>query len=1034
MKSLRILWFFLALLLFESSTQATDKTWIGGTSGWNTSSNWSPGGVPNLNNDSIIIGSGNPSFNGNMTLGSNASITINTGGTLDVSGKITINGTGQLILNGGTLNHTGSQFSFPYSSIANVVIYDGVFNTDANGFKVNSRMEMYGGELNCNSGLAVQSGKTFQAYAGVVHVTGHLDIQSSNSTFHAGKDSLVVNGNMTLGSSCNFYGDSAIVIINGVGNGNVTNNINGTFYTNYASVQFNTSATTAIGSGGVFHGNSGNVEFNDVATIGNSGALYVDSGTIVFKQDLTVSQSGDINAGSGSLTFSGNASFQNSGTLTAGSASITFQGSASFTQNGVLNADSSTLTFEGTASFSNSGTLNAGSSSVNFGGDVSISNNGGTINCDSANITITGDLNNSGNFNSGTSTVTLNGDSTQTITSDISFYNLNIQTQGTLTANGNVTVTGNGTIGTNSGISLPNNTDQFEVNGDLTDSSGTLAVSTNKPFVTNIIVVDSVTLYVIFDEQVTQASAENSSNTSWTGHTISSLTLTDTNKLKLVFSPAIVHNVTYTLVFQSIQNVKNPVGTMNAGHTKNFSWASPSAPNINASNLNFSSVTTNSMQLNWSNGSGQYRIVVARQNDTVNYIPVNGTSYTANSSFGNGTALNSSNYVVYSGSDSIVALTGLNAGQTYYFAVYEFNGSGSLSAFLTSNPLKGSQTSAVAAPTMQASGIQVNGSSDTSISISWTRGDGDSCLVVMRKNAPVISSPSNFTYYSANANFGDGETIGPSTFVVYRGTGTSVSITNLESNRNYSVAIFEFNGGGLASSYLSSNPPSFSTNTYLRLDLTLFLEGPFDGQHMSPLLNSYLPDTQVYNQAPWNYTGTEAVNAIPNDSVVDWVLVELRQAISPVNAHDTSVVGRRAGFLLSNGKVVDLDGVSPLLIKTSQSGRMYVVVYHRTHIPIQSSDSLVRQGNTFSYSFNGNARAYGNAPMFESNNGDYGMFCGKASPNSSGGIGNSDATAAWNNRNKIGYFDSDVNLDGIVNAEDRSIIWNNRGVVSEVVH
>ena len=48
---------------------------------------------------------------------------------------------------------------------------------------------------------------------------------------------------------------------------------------------------------------------------------------------------------------------------------------------------------------------------------------------------------------------------------------------------------------------------------------------------------------------------------------------------------------------------------------------------------------------------------------------------------------------------------------------------------------------------------------------------------------------------------------------------------------------------------------------------------------MVPYLNllNYIPTTQPYNIAPWNYTGTESVTTIPNSNVIDWVLVELRE-------------------------------------------------------------------------------------------------------------------------------------------------------------
>lgn len=894
--------------MVASSAFGATKTWIGGSGSWNSAANWSPSGVPG-SNDAIIIASGSPSFTSTtLTINSSGSITLSNNATLTVTGNISINGDGTLVINGGNLDHQGNQFNFPYSAIANVVIYSGTLSTTAGNFKVNSRMEMYGGRFLAKDGLAIQSGKTFIAYAGYIQIDGELDIQASASYFHAGNDSLVINGNLSVGSGCYFYGDSSVIIVNGMGSGNVKNTIYGTFYTNAATVDFNPNATTDIGSGGKFYGNSGTVNFNDLATIGNNGQLYVDSATIIFIEDLTVAQSGSIDAGSGRLTFQGDAAFQNSGTLNAGSATINFEGTASFNQSGTLNAGTSTLNFEGNASFSNSGTLNAGSAEVNFGGDVIISNNGGTINADNSTMTISGDINNAGTFNAGTSTVILDGDSNQTISSDITFYNLTIQTEGTVVAGGNVTVTNGGVIGPNSEFVMPDPNDQINVQGDLIDSSGTLASNTNKPFVVSIEVNNSTEIVVVFNETVTAASAENAANSSWTGRTISSRTRIDTNRLRLIFTPAISQNVEYTLTFQNIQNIRNPVGTMSAGHSKKFTWEPPAAPTVAASNLS------------------------------------------------------------------------------------------------------------------------INGSSDTSISLTWTNGNGSSRIVFARAGTQITNAPSNGSSYAASATFGAGDALS-NMFAVYQGSGNSVTVSGLESNKSYVFVVYEFNGTGTATSYLTSSAPILQTNTHVRLDIKIFLEGPYASGYMRTDLNDVIPDTQVYATSPWFYTGTESVNGMPNDSVVDWVLVELRQASLPNQATDTAVVGRRAGFLLSNGKIVDLDGVSPLLIHTSRAGRMYAVVYHWSHLPVQSADSIDRTNGKFTYDFTPSSSfAYGNSPMKALDVNNYGMYCGRITGDI---IELSSRIAVWNARNSTGYQQMDVNMDGVVDAGDRAQIWNNRNVESE---
>ena len=65
-----------------------------------------------------------------------------------------------------------------------------------------------------------------------------------------------------------------------------------------------------------------------------------------------------------------------------------------------------------------------------------------------------------------------------------------------------------------------------------------------------------------------------------------------------------------------------------------------------------------------------------RQGAAVADDPADGTytSYSANSAFGGGTQIGSGNYVVYKGTGTSVAVTGLTAGTTYYVAVYEYKG------------------------------------------------------------------------------------------------------------------------------------------------------------------------------------------------------------------------------------------------------------------------------------------------------------------------------------------------------------------------
>ncbi len=97
-------------------------------------------------------------------------------------------------------------------------------------------------------------------------------------------------------------------------------------------------------------------------------------------------------------------------------------------------------------------------------------------------------------------------------------------------------------------------------------------------------------------------------------------------------------------------------------------------------------------------------------------------------------------------------------------------------------------------PPAQATNFQVVSTDKYNITISWTRGGGDSVLVVCRKDAPVNSYPSNGQIYEANPQFGQGSQIGQGNFVVYKGTGNQVTITHLIPGSTYYFAIYEFNG------------------------------------------------------------------------------------------------------------------------------------------------------------------------------------------------------------------------------------------------
>lgn len=257
-------------------------------------------------------------------------------------------------------------------------------------------------------------------------------------------------------------------------------------------------------------------------------------------------------------------------------------------------------------------------------------------------------------------------------------------------------------------------------------------------------------------------------------------------------------------------------------------------------------------------------------------------------------------------------------------------------------------------------------------------------------------------------------------------------------NQNITVG---FNSNGLALGNYNANIKITSNDTdepqltvpcilqvidQLSLDLTVLPEGPFNGTNLNTILNSsgLLPLSQPYNTAPWNYNGTESVGSIPNANIVDWVLVEVRDAPDAASATSATRISQQAAFLLNDGSVVGLDGSSNLHFTSSITNQLFVVLNHRNHLGVISAIGLSQIGGVYSYNFTtGAGQAYGgSSAQNEIAAGIWGMIGGDADAN--GIIGTGDMTAEWQmEAGEAGLYLSDLNLDGQVNNIDKDSNW-----------
>jgi hypothetical protein len=258
-----------------------------------------------------------------------------------------------------------------------------------------------------------------------------------------------------------------------------------------------------------------------------------------------------------------------------------------------------------------------------------------------------------------------------------------------------------------------------------------------------------------------------------------------------------------------------------------------SLPTVQTTTFTSSSITTTTMTVGWTRGNGDNVIVLAHAGAPVDADPVAGTSYTANAAFGSGSQIGTGNYVVYDGTGTSVNLTALTSSTTYYFAAYEYK-NGTL-CYLTP-ALVGNYTTTCLTPTTQASTITFTGVTNTTMNVNWVNGNGGSRIVVAKLASSPAGTPTNGTVYPANAVFGSGSTIAAGEFVVYNGSGSSVTVTGLTANTTYCFRVYEYNCGGANTKYLSTtnatNPLCQITST--SCTPTYLMQEDFEGTGATP--------------------------------------------------------------------------------------------------------------------------------------------------------------------------------------------------------
>jgi len=209
------------------------------------------------------------------------------------------------------------------------------------------------------------------------------------------------------------------------------------------------------------------------------------------------------------------------------------------------------------------------------------------------------------------------------------------------------------------------------------------------------------------------------------------------------------------------------------------------------------------------------------------------------------------------------------------------------------------------------------------------------------------------------------------------------------------------------------------------LDLKVYLEGPFNGVDMETVLTNLtiLPLNQPYNTPPWNYSGTESLIDIPNPEVVDWMLIELRDAPDAASATPATQIARQAALLLSNGNIVGLDGVLNLEFNEQIAQQLFIVVWHRNHLGIMSANALTPSPeDVYMYDFTTDVSQAYNDGQKDLEGGNFGMMGGDINANNI--VDETDISQEWIfQAGTTGYLNGDIDLDGQVNNPDKNEWW-----------
>jgi hypothetical protein len=155
----------------------------------------------------------------------------------------------------------------------------------------------------------------------------------------------------------------------------------------------------------------------------------------------------------------------------------------------------------------------------------------------------------------------------------------------------------------------------------------------------------------------------------------------------------------------------------------------------------------------------------------------------------------------------------------------------------------------------QASNIVISNVLSDRATITWSRGTGTGVTVFVKRGSDTtLFTPNNAQVFTGNAVFGIGTQFSNSGwYCVYRGSGTTVTVTNLSADSSYQVAIFEYVNStylaGIGDTFVTWSAPPGTQVTNLTVDSTdvTWVNGSGENTIVMYALGTVIPDDLVIN-------------------------------------------------------------------------------------------------------------------------------------------------------------------------------------------